>query len=104
MLPLVLSDWWLPWEPACLACDASETGYGVCISDWTRQEVRAVGRTLERGRFRRAAGHSARDAYFLEAGLAKDELGQWIPPSREDDAENEQGGNRRYHSLKLFSL
>lgn len=56
--------------------DASEEGYGICHSWWNRAEVAAVGRVPERARFRRKAGHSARESVLQAAGFIY-EGGRW---------------------------
>ena len=53
VLPILGSDWTLPWLPEVLATDASEEGYGCCLGRWDEADVSAAGRVAERGRFRR---------------------------------------------------
>ena len=77
LLPWIVADRGIPWHDQVLATDASEEAYGVCPGSWHRDDVRAVGRVSERSRFRRAAGRSARDDYFLRAGFVKDSAGDW---------------------------
>ena len=45
------SSWRLPWCERSYASDASESGWGVAIGDWTRAESASVGRQSERRRF-----------------------------------------------------
>ena len=72
------SDWWRPWNPLVCSSDASNTGYGVCTSFWSLEDVARVGRQKERSRFRRCEGHSARESSLTSAGFVKDEVtGCW---------------------------
>ena len=64
------SEWRAPWNPFVLSSDASEYGWGLSGSLWTRDEVAAVGRVSERHRWRRMAGRSAREHALRGAGLA----------------------------------
>ena len=89
ILPLLCSEWAAQWSPEVFASDASEEGYGVCHATWNRDLVAAVGRVKERSRFRRAAGRSARDAYFEAAGFRQGPDGQWV----EDPNEFDDGGD-----------
>ena len=41
------SDWWRPWNPLVCSSDASNTGYGVCTSFWSLEDVARVGRQKE---------------------------------------------------------
>ena len=97
ILPLVCSDWALPWQGEVLATDASESGYGVCLGAWPIEVVRSTGRVCERSRFHRAAGHSARDAFFEKAGLVRDDEGQWVDQGgvAEDAVHDEVPGGLR---------
>ena len=60
-----------------MASDASEQGYGVCSALWPRHEVAAVGRVLERARFKRVGSHQARESALTGAGFVKDRSGRW---------------------------
>ena len=60
------SDWWRQWNDLISASDASLEGYGVCTCKAPKAAVSAVGRLSERERFKRRAGHSARES-ALEA-------------------------------------
>ena len=72
------SQWSMQWSTTVGASDASETGMGVCTAEWPRADVIRHGRVLERARFRRASGVSARDAWFAQNGFTKDsESGLW---------------------------
>ena len=51
------------------ASDASLGGYGVCTAEWPLDIVQQVGRLPERERFRRTAGHSARESALEQARL-----------------------------------
>ena len=72
------SDWWRPWNNLVCCSDASTTGYGVCTSFWSREDVAAVGRTKERSRFKRSSTHSARETSLTSAGFVRDQItGLW---------------------------
>ena len=74
---LLVQDWQRPWNELVSSSDASEEGYGICHSWWDRSEVAEVGRTLERSRFRRSSGHSARESALHAAGFELSEKG-WV--------------------------
>ena len=73
---LLVQNWRRPWNELVSSSDASEEGYGICHSWWNRAEVAAVGRVPERARFRRKAGHSARESVLQAAGFIY-EGGRW---------------------------
>ena len=77
ILPVLTAEWTAQWSPTVFATDASEEGCGVCSSRWDRGTVARVGRLKERSRFRRGAGHSARDSFFQAAGFKLGDDGQW---------------------------
>ena len=77
LMPLLRSDWTLPWHDTPVASDASEQGYGICLGSWPKGEVAKIGRVSERARFRKLGGAPAREHYFEQAGLAIDEEGEW---------------------------
>ena len=79
LLPLLVADWTLPWSEHVLCTDASESGFGAVHSQWSLPDVKTAGRVLERARFRRRPGHSARDAFFEAAGLSRGTDGLWGP-------------------------
>ena len=93
LLLLVVADWWLPWTDIVGASDASEDGYGLCVARWPMNEVRAAGRTVERSRFRKGPGRSARDDYFEAAGFEKDDYGEWVEKISENVAEDVSEGS-----------
>ncbi|CAK0882805.1 unnamed protein product, partial [Prorocentrum cordatum] len=64
LLFLMDASWALPWPPGVVATDASEEGFGATVSEWDPQDVSEVGRILERGRFRKLPGVSARSRFF----------------------------------------
>ena len=67
------------WNQLVSTSDASETGFGVCTAFWPTAEVAAAGRINERSRFRRTAGHSARESALTSAGFVRDEVsGKWV--------------------------
>eukprot|EP00974_Lingulodinium_polyedra_P000083 7736-Lingulodinium_polyedra.AAC.1 len=78
-MPLLRCSWARAWHPVAVATDACESGYGVCVSWWGAEATAAAGRVPERSRFKRAPGHSARDAFFERHGFVKDAAGQWTP-------------------------
>ncbi|CAE8693166.1 unnamed protein product [Polarella glacialis] len=73
LMPFLVADWARPWNDLVSASDASEVGYGVSTAKWPRAKVAAVGRVLERSRFRRTLGHSARESALTAAGFERDE-------------------------------
>ncbi|CAK0813206.1 unnamed protein product [Prorocentrum cordatum] len=64
LLFLMDASWTLPWSPGVVATDASEEGFGATVSEWGPQDVSEVGGILERGRFRKLPGVSARSRFF----------------------------------------
>lgn len=73
------ADWTKPWNDYVSASDSSLTGYGVVSSIWKRSDVAAVGRQMERGRFRRIGPHSARESALTDAGFVRDEVtSEWV--------------------------
>ena len=68
------ADWCRGWNNYVVATDASMTGYGVVSSIWQDSDVAAVGRELERGRFRKLGSHSAREAALTAAGFVRDSV------------------------------
>ncbi len=81
LLFLLVQDWWRQWNRLVASSDSSLSGFGVCQAWWPKQEVAGVGRVLERTRFRRAAGHSARESALVAAGFElKDDT--WLRSSR----------------------
>ena len=72
-------NWGKGWNQLVSTSDASETGFGVCTAFWPSAEVAAAGRINERSRFRRTAGHSARESALTSAGFVRDEVsGKWV--------------------------
>ena len=69
LLFLLVQDWWRQWNRLVASSDSSLSGYGVCQAWWPKHEVAEVGRVLERTRFRRCAGHSARESALVAAGF-----------------------------------
>ena len=86
IMVLLVSDWWLPWRDHVVCSDASETGFGVCTSDWPAGQAAICGRVQERSRFRRASGLPARASAKLaqervvDHELNEDEAGHddWV--------------------------
>ena len=75
--PVLTAEWTAQWSPTVSATDASEEGYDVCSAHWDTSIVARVGRLKVRSRFRRGAGHSARDSFFQAAGFRLGDDGQW---------------------------
>ncbi|CAK0840736.1 unnamed protein product [Prorocentrum cordatum] len=63
-LPFVMdASWTLPWAPSVVATDASEEGFGATVSYWAPDKVAQVGGIMERRRFKRLPGASARERF-----------------------------------------
>eukprot|EP00959_Pyramimonas_sp_CCMP1952_P044938 938886-Pyramimonas_sp.AAC.1 len=56
LLPMIDSDWWLPYDRWVQCSDASESGYGISGSPWDLESFTAVGRCRERRRFKTEEG------------------------------------------------
>ncbi len=82
LMPLLQSDWTLPWCPHVTTSDASEDACGVCCSEWPISSVAAHARVPERSRFKKRSGVSARDSFFMRGGFVRDSTGLWV--SEED--------------------
>lgn len=76
VLFLLVQDWSRQWNTLVSSSDASLTGYGVCHAEWDRKQVADTGRVLERSRFKRSSGHSARESALHAAGFSFQE-GKW---------------------------
>ena len=73
------ADWARPWNTYVSASDASLSGFGIVSSTWSREDVAEVGRLHERGRFKRAGPHSARESALTTAGFVRDEAtNEWV--------------------------
>ncbi|CAE8626378.1 unnamed protein product, partial [Polarella glacialis] len=72
-IPFLVADWARPWNNLVSASDANDVGYGVSTAKWPRAKVVAIGRVLERSRFRRTLGHNARESALTAAGFERDE-------------------------------
>jgi hypothetical protein len=73
------SDWTRGWNPYVASSDAGLYGFRLASSFWPRSVVAAVGRVSERSRFKRAAGHGARESALQAAGFCRDSVsGQWV--------------------------
>ena len=81
------SSWRLPWSRIVTASDASPTGYAVCIGKWPQQKVAQHGRVLERSRFKRNPGSSARDSFKQANDFVKGADGLWHPRVEADQPE-----------------
>ena len=55
------------------------TGYAVFVGKWPQQKVAQHGRVLERSRFKRNPGSSARDSFFQADDFVKGADGLWHP-------------------------
>ncbi|CAK0908876.1 unnamed protein product, partial [Prorocentrum cordatum] len=71
LLPMIVSDWWLPCNRWVQCSDASETGYGVSGSYWDLESLNVVGRCRERRRFRTEEGQEARRSALTAAGIGE---------------------------------
>ncbi|CAK0820065.1 unnamed protein product, partial [Prorocentrum cordatum] len=71
LLPMIVSDWWLPCNRWVQCSDASETGYGISGSYWDLESLNVVGRCRERRRFRTEEGQEARRSALTAAGLGE---------------------------------
>ena len=80
LLFMLVQDWWRPWNRLVSSSDASLTGYGICHSWWEQRIVAKCGRLLERTRFKRMGGHSAREEALTAAGFRR-EGQRWEPVS-----------------------
>ena len=69
------SSWRLLWSPIVAASDARPSGYALCIG----KKVAQHGRVLERSRFKRNPGSSARDSFFQADDFVKGADGLWHP-------------------------
>ncbi|CAK0865732.1 unnamed protein product, partial [Prorocentrum cordatum] len=49
VLPLIVSDWWLPYNRWVQCSDASESGFGIAGGFWDLEALNSVGRWRERG-------------------------------------------------------
>ena len=76
VLFLLVQDWSRQWNTLVSSSDASLTGYGVCHAVWDRRQVADTGRVLERSRFKRSSGHSARESALHAAGFSF-QKGKW---------------------------
>ena len=68
------SDWWRSWNPLVSSSDASLEGFGISTAFWPIEEVKRVGRQVERARFRRPSTTHARHSALGAAGFVQDEL------------------------------
>ena len=69
LLFLMVLDWARPWNELVSSSDSSLSGFGVCHAWWPRDIVAKAGRRLERSRFKRCGGHSARASALQAAGF-----------------------------------
>ena len=65
------SSWRLPWSRIVTASDASPGGHAVCVGQCHQHKGAQHGRVLERSRFRRNPGTSARDSFFQANDFVK---------------------------------
>ena len=78
------SSWRLLWSPIVAASDERPSGYALCIGKWPHQKVAQHGRVLERSRFKRNPGSSARDSFSQADDFVKGADGLWHPRVEED--------------------
>ncbi|CAK8988362.1 unnamed protein product, partial [Durusdinium trenchii] len=69
---LLSQDWWRQWNRNVTSSDSSLGGFGCCHAWWPKTVVAKVGRVQERSRFKRSAGHSARESALTAAGFHYD--------------------------------
>ena len=62
------------WNPVVQCTDSSKSGWGITSAVWERNQVAAVGRVLERSRFKRDGAYSARESALAEANIDIDDL------------------------------
>lgn len=83
-LPLLVSDWALPWCKPVTCSDASPWCYGAVEASWDVDDVKSVGREVEKARFSKGAVgpeprvpgvYLHRESRGLEAGAAGDGRG-----------------------------
>ena len=86
-----VQDWWRPWNRLVSSSDASLSGDGICHSWWEQRIVAKCGRLLERNRFRRIGGHSAREEALTAAGCRR-EGQRWVPVSHVAAKKLEEAG------------
>jgi len=84
ILPLLESDWELPWNERVTATDSSGYGYGECVSDWGADEAARHGRLPERARFRRGAGSARAHSFAVVQEAGRDSAGRVILPDTDD--------------------
>ena len=70
------ASWTTRWHPTVYSSDASEKGWAVARRDLRSSEAAAIGRVLERSRFRVENSVNARQHAFGAAGLAFDVKGE----------------------------
>ncbi|CAK0903313.1 unnamed protein product, partial [Prorocentrum cordatum] len=71
------SDRTRPWNPMVFETDSSVEGMGIAKAMWGPEDVSAVGRALERSRFKRSGGCGARESALEAAGFWRDTSGKW---------------------------
>ena len=84
LLPLLFSEFDLPWNPTLTCTDSCETGFGVCETHCGAQAARDIGRTSEKWRYLFEDSVSAR-AHALEPLLARAAPARDFPESLESD-------------------
>ena len=91
LLFLMVQDWHRPWNSLVSSSDSSLGGFGVCHAWWPQSEVSKCGRRLERSRFRRSSGHSARESALQAAGFELN-AGLWTKSNVETSKRLAQAG------------
>ena len=87
LMPFLESDWARQWNEMVVATDASEAGFGVSTSKWSKAEVAKVGRLQERNRYKWESAREARRHAMEAGGFAWDPyLDRWTArsPDMED--------------------
>ena len=86
LMPLIVAQWRGAWCGEVFAGDASLSGFGISSSQWSSEDVAAVGRVPERRRWRLGAG-LARAHAFEKAGLEQGDDGKYRVREQELDDE-----------------
>ncbi|CAK0904383.1 unnamed protein product [Prorocentrum cordatum] len=83
------SDWTRPWNPMVFETDSSVEGMGIAKAMWDPEDVSAVGRVLERSRFKRSGSCGARESALEAAGFWRDMSGKWQVSDSDADPRTE---------------
>lgn len=67
LMPLIVSEWGAQRSELVSSSDAGPSGWGITHARWPTAEVAAIGRTLERARYRVPGAEKAREHAFAES-------------------------------------